>query len=72
MKIWPWKWRHPKVRAMLQEAHEAKKSVEATQPLVDEAMRRTKFALLAVEEEKQRAVSDITLLRQEFLTAYKR
>lgn len=46
-----------KLRALIRDAEETKRSIEATQPILDEAVKRTNNSYIAVEEETRVAAA---------------
>lgn len=61
----PWsRKRQPEVvKAVQQEAEEAKRSIEVTKPIVEEAVKRTNDSFVAVEEETRQAAIELALLK---------
>jgi hypothetical protein len=55
----PWSKR---LRAVQEEAEEAKRSIEATKPILDEAVRRTNDSYIAVETETRRVRLELALI----------
>lgn len=62
MKL-PWT-KPPKVRELEQEAEQMRHAIEATQPIVEEAVRRTNDSYIAVERETRQARSLISDLKK--------
>lgn len=62
MKL-PWT-KPPKVRELEREAEQMRHAIEATKPIVEEAVKRTNDSFVAVETETRRARSLISDLKK--------